>query len=444
MKLGPRSRRSISARRQRCSASACARRGRRRAWRRGRRKSRTTSRARGAAADRGADFLHQRSSLRGAGTRMRWPRRSSARSATACRPPPWISARWAPSTGLLLLVATLLAVVLTNSPLGPAFEALWRMPFGLLAGETAFRMPLLRLDQQTACSPYSSSSSASRSNASSRWSPGGRGARPRCLWPRLAGGMLLARAHLPRGGAVRVIRARWAIPTTTDTAFAVAIIAMLGNRVPVELRIFLTAAVVIDDLVAIAIVAVFYSSGFAWVCRRRGGRHRVMLMVCSSTAAESTGAAVRGARCPPVELYPQLRLHATLAGVDPRGRRADAAAGQPAALMFASRSGVPSRAAGLEGERASPRPFEAGACMPSTRYTTGLESPAAKLLRSLDLGRAMPSAALRAGQCRRRLVRRGDRGAREAGRRDRAGARAGQAGRHGRRGRPSRSGPASP
>jgi NhaA family Na+:H+ antiporter len=46
----------------------------------------------------------------------------------------------------------------------------------------------------------------------------------------------------------------------TDTAFAVALIAMLGSRVPIELRIFLTAAAIVDDIGAILVVAAFYSS----------------------------------------------------------------------------------------------------------------------------------------------------------------------------------------
>ena len=45
----------------------------------------------------------------------------------------------------------------------------------------------------------------------------------------------------------------------TDTAFAIALIAVMGARVPVELRIFLTAAAIVDDIGAIVVVAVFYS-----------------------------------------------------------------------------------------------------------------------------------------------------------------------------------------
>jgi NhaA family Na+:H+ antiporter len=57
------------------------------------------------------------------------------------------------------------------------------------------------------------------------------------------------------------LSAGWGIPIATDTAFAVALAVLLGDRVPVELRVFLTAAVIVDDLAAIAIVALFYSSG---------------------------------------------------------------------------------------------------------------------------------------------------------------------------------------
>jgi NhaA family Na+:H+ antiporter len=47
----------------------------------------------------------------------------------------------------------------------------------------------------------------------------------------------------------------------TDTAFAIALIAMMGSRVPLELRVFLTAAAIVDDIGAILVVAVFYSGG---------------------------------------------------------------------------------------------------------------------------------------------------------------------------------------
>ena len=168
-------------------------------------------------------------------------------------------ASWAPSAGLLLLLASIVAVLLTNSPVGSAFERFWHTEAGLVFGSLDFRMPLLDWVNDAVLTLFFLVVGL---EIKREFTVGHLASRRSAALPIAAavGGMavpaLLYTLLVPPGPW----SLGWGVPMATDTAFAVALIAMLGSRVPIELRIFLTAAAIVDDIGAIIVVAVFYSS----------------------------------------------------------------------------------------------------------------------------------------------------------------------------------------
>jgi NhaA family Na+:H+ antiporter len=128
------------------------------------------------------------------------------------------------------------------------------------------------------------------------------------------GGMLAPAAiyfALNRGS---VARGGWGVPMATDIAFAVGVLALLGKRVPAAVRVLLLALAIIDDIGAIAVIAVFYSSGLAW-----SGLLVAALGVAGVLVLRSFGVRRALAYVPPgVVIWVGLLLtgiHPTIAGV---------------------------------------------------------------------------------------------------------------------------------
>jgi NhaA family Na+:H+ antiporter len=166
-------------------------------------------------------------------------------------------ARWAPSTGLLLLLMTLLALTLSNSAAGESFLAFWDRALALRLGRTEFGLPLIDWVNQGLLTIFfvvvglEIKRELTVGRLASR--------RAAALPLAAAAGGMIGPALIFLSLAPESYGHAWGMTITTDTAFAVALIVLLGERVPVDLRVFLTAAVIADDLVAIAIVAAFYS-----------------------------------------------------------------------------------------------------------------------------------------------------------------------------------------
>jgi len=165
--------------------------------------------------------------------------------------------RWGPSAGLLLGLATALALVLSNSPLGSAFAAWRETLLGFQWGERVFSHSLLHWVNHGLLSVFFFvvGLEIKREFTVGHLATFRSGALPVIA---ALGGITLP-AVIYASISPPELRHGWGIPIGTDTAFAVALIVLLRDRVPIELRVFLTAAVIIDDIVAIVVIALFYT-----------------------------------------------------------------------------------------------------------------------------------------------------------------------------------------
>ncbi len=165
--------------------------------------------------------------------------------------------RWGPSSGLLLGLATVLALILSNTAFGPSFEQFWTTLLGFRFGDSTFGLSLLDWINHGLLTIFFFVVGL---EIKQEFTVGHLATFRSGALPVIAaiGGIILP-AVLYAVIAPAELRHGWGIPIGTDTAFAVALIVLLRDRVPIELRVFLTAAVIIDDIVAILVIALFYT-----------------------------------------------------------------------------------------------------------------------------------------------------------------------------------------
>jgi NhaA family Na+:H+ antiporter len=210
------------------------------------------------------------------------------------------------SGGIMLMAAAALALVVANSPLSTAYFEVLHLKLGPLSLSHWINDALMAaffllvgleikremLDGQLA------------------------------TWPRRAlPGIAAAGGMLVPGLIYFVLNSQnpetirgWAIPTATDIAFALGVLSLLGSRVPASLKIFLAALAIIDDLGAVIVIALFYSTGLSLLDLAGAAGVLAVLVVLNRRGVLSL-VPYLALGVPLWILVYRSGLHATLAGV---------------------------------------------------------------------------------------------------------------------------------
>jgi NhaA family Na+:H+ antiporter len=167
------------------------------------------------------------------------------------------------SGGTLLLACTLLALLWSNSPWAQSYTALWhtQLTIGLANFNLSEDLHFWVNDALMAVFFFVVGLEIKRELLAGELASPRRAALPILA---ALGGVVVPALFYTALNANRMGARGWGIPMATDLAFAISIMALLGNRVPRGLKVFLTALAIVDDIAAVLVIAVFYTAELAW------------------------------------------------------------------------------------------------------------------------------------------------------------------------------------
>jgi len=221
--------------------------------------------------------------------------------------------RLSASGGIVLAACAAIALYLANSGYADAYFSLWETPFSVGFGDLALSKPLILWinDGLMAVFFFLVGLEIKREILAGELS----GAREAFLPIAAAvGGMVVPAGVYMYFNHGLESASGWGTPMATDIAFALGALSLLGSRVPPTLKVFLAAVAIVDDIGAVLVIAIFYSSGVSMT----------MLGLGFAVFALMVAANLAGARSPLVYLplgalmwlfFLKSGVHATVAGV---------------------------------------------------------------------------------------------------------------------------------
>ncbi len=182
------------------------------------------------------------------------------------------------SGGILLLASTLIALLLANSPLRDAYHHFWETKLTIGAETFGLTQSLHHWinDGLMAVFFFVVGLEIKR-----EFLAGELASRRQATLPIAAalGGMIVPAALFAALNLGSADSRGWGIPMATDIAFALGVIALLGDRISRSLAIFLTALAIVDDLGAVLVIAIFYTGNLSWPALSIAASFLALLMI---------------------------------------------------------------------------------------------------------------------------------------------------------------------